>query len=1119
MLIVVWALTPLQNGIFTTNVSDLTTPVNISNRKSLMSLVDQVAGLSGSFMMTGYSIAWLAQKPPAYTTTTYALAPFQTWQGRDGDIPASTNQTITGPTTLYQTSLECLPPANISFSGESKAAMVSFDDGKGCATNPIIPAINPAAAVESAIWSPYYIGYWNDPRLEWSLLGAECPKTSNHSFLAVWTRATNSTPKFNTNSGASALFCTPSYHVQPVNATIALSDFSVLSTVPLGPRTPLTEDLFNVTHFEYTLGVGSPPGSFDDPKQQNDPIRFTDASNRVIVDQTTQLSNLSIALPVSNMIGYAVGLSDRNLDRLTDPDQLRQAFERSHQLLFALAVRDIMVDDDKAPAVGGVVHSTLQTVRVVPVFALLSQAMLMVILIFTCFLLCFSSKRWNRLCSDPNSWAKVMSIADDLNIRKLFFRSDTATGEELARSVSMKRFRVGIDLSKPKSTLHVLEEHEAKTQQLRPPSDSKHIAAKLVRPLEYSWLFGVPFILSLAALVAGLIIVRQKGLMDDGITSVTLSDISLIVLGLPLPSRSVAVQNLLTNALPTILASFLEPLWVLLNRLACVMRPMEELHKGSAPARRSLLLKYNSIPPQLNIFRALRARHFLLGALSFVTLLANVLTVAFSGLFTQNAVFLGQGLSLKPTLIPQESQDLSAGNKRFASVLLGTNFVALSNFTGGASLQPWVSQHYFFPPLEIDATGSPTSRYSMQVFGYGADLKCTPMTTSDPDNAIEFTLDSTASVGKVITSHKQKDGSVIQCHNEKFLIAGTPAGHKGIEFAGSVIDVGGDIGDAKHSGFCQDTIFKAWIRADLKKESSNRQQNSLTGALSPVSIENLQTSFISCRPRAKSAKFNLTISRTGTVIDATQTSDPKYDDQSINLTSILRETVLVVSEPAATHIWHNGTEAGNLPQQMLKALKKSPTFFDPALPPPDFSTASAALSDLYSRLFAIHMSMRSDLLRPVPPDAPLVPSQLEIFETRIFMSEIMFKIALVILCIDLLVAIVFYVCAPPAFLPRMPTTIASQIAFFAASHVVEDVRDAEAEGGLEELDRKGHRYAYGRYVGVDGRAHVGIERVPFVTPLDVRGRGEEGMRKRWRLRWGGWGRKSGRENVPSGDDG
>jgi hypothetical protein len=67
------------------------------------------------------------------------------------------------------------------------------------------------------------------------------------------------------------------------------------------------------------------------------------------------------------------------------------------------------------------------------------------------------------------------------------------------------------------------------------------------------------------------------------------------------------------------------------------------------------------------------------------------------------------------------------------------------------------------------------------------------------------------------------------------------------------------------------------------------------------------------------------------------------------------------------------------------------------------------------------------------------------------------------------------------FLPRLPTSIASQIAYFASSHAIDDVR--KAGGDLSELDKQGYRYRYGKYVREDGKTHISIERVPDVTKL------------------------------------
>ncbi len=553
------------------------------------------------------------------------------------------------------------------------------------------------------------------------------------------------------------------------------------------------------------------------------------------------------------------------------------------------------------------------------------------------------------------------------------------------------------------------------------------------------------------------------------------------------------------------------------------MRPTEELRKGRVPARRSLLLKYNSIPPQLNIWRALKAHHFFLATLSFIALLANILTVAFSGLFSQNAIFRGQDVSLKSRLLPrvvpelQYRQGQSIGNNTFQDISADAYLVAMSNFSGGATLQSWVSPRYYFLPLETEQSGNSSSkRYSLEMTGYGAELECLDLKTSDSATMIDFGFNSTATSVRIETSHEQEDGSTIRCipfynsDGANIRLHGLPEGRRGLEFSGSMMKEGNNAFSA--SNFCSNLIFKAWVRASLRMKPDGSQQNSSSMTLSDVTIDDVQSTFIACQPRLKSAKFNLTVSSAGTILSATQTQNPIYDDPATNLSYILRETTDLISGGMQFITWHNTTTANDFPSQMISALTKSTSFLDPTLPPPDFATASTVLNDLFGRIFAIQMSLRSRLLLPAPPDAAPIPAQLQVFETRIFMSEIMFKIAMGILCVDLLVAIIFYVRAPPAFLPRLPTTIASQLAFFAASHVLEDVR--EAGGDLADLDRKGYRYGYGKYVGTDGMTHVGVDRFPFVTSLGVEPRRVSGLklRERWRL----WDRR-GRERVPSRD--
>ena len=135
---------------------------------------------------------------------------------------------------------------------------------------------------------------------------------------------------------------------------------------------------------------------------------------------------------------------------------------------------------------------------------------------------------------------------------------------------------------------------------------------------------------------------------------------------------------------------------------------MNELLGGDAEARRSLLLKYTSLPPQLVFLRAIRGRHFLLAALALTALLANVLTVALSGLFTQQSVFGSLDWPLKSTYRPKFQFVLDGRpSPAYASFIQTWDpndaiYAVLDNLTNETGLPPWTTPDYFFLPLEFD---------------------------------------------------------------------------------------------------------------------------------------------------------------------------------------------------------------------------------------------------------------------------------------------------------------------------------------------------------------------------------------------------------------------------------
>ena len=122
--------------------------------------------------------------------------------------------------------------------------------------------------------------------------------------------------------------------------------------------------------------------------------------------------------------------------------------------------------------------------------------------------------------------------------------------------------------------------------------------------------------------------------------------------GLSLPSQSSIATQVVLSYIPVIFSTFLEPYWLLLNRMSCLLQPFEELKGCRAEAKRSLDLRYSSLPPPLALWRALRTRHYLLMAVCSISLLANVLTVSLGALLNPTPAILKTSISLLQEIVP-----------------------------------------------------------------------------------------------------------------------------------------------------------------------------------------------------------------------------------------------------------------------------------------------------------------------------------------------------------------------------------------------------------------------------------------------------------------------------------
>jgi hypothetical protein len=543
----------------------------------------------------------------------------------------------------------------------------------------------------------------------------------------------------------------------------------------------------------------------------------------------------------------------------------------------------------------------------------------------------------------------------------------------------------------------------------------------------------------------------------------------------------------------------------------CILQPFEDLRRGSSPIHRSIASRYSSLPPQLIFLRATRAGHFLLAALSITAILANVLTVSLSRLFSIDDATRNRTLLLKQTLKPDFQParvDLWATERSYSQS--DPHYVAMANITSNTSLPPWMTPNYYFLPVEITIVGMSNkteTRYSIDTFGFGVNPDCGELLLSGSNNTYEFRISQDATRATFFMNHTIPDGSTIQCISNntladptvidpQIMLSGLIYGRQALELVSSMRSK--DNGTDQEAKFCENLFVAGWVRANI--EWSNKTFETPYGKFMNTTSLSTNMTFIACQPKLATGLFNVEVDSSGYVLHASQKRllEPGIGGDLNSVVTLTSYSMGMGNQKGP--IWHNDTFAIDWTNYLMKSLMKSTAILDPSLPVPNFASTSKALGDVYNRIFTIHLNLKSDGFAP-SADGTSVSGIASWKEKKVFMSETMFKISITILAWDIIIVFQLYIWAPPAFLPRLPINIASILSYVAASHAMNEVRDDEGgsvgkkEGGGTNRDQ---RFGFGKFIGTDGRTHVGIERVPFVTTLERRrtGSGMFGLRKR-----------------------
>lgn len=1038
---------------------------------------------------------------PPYMTRNYTLAPFQPTIDDSTSIGSRGNWT--GETTMYSLDMSCVPSSPIR-NAASRSGTVLYKTN-GCnvtlgLTGNLTQGYNtrddaPILSVKQ--YTGMHIGYWNFNGFADYYLSSQCPPERNATFYAAFARSKQRDE--DPPNDVTAIFCEPKYYQRKVNATVDRVTRRPLQIIPLDEKQSLNKDIFNATHWEAQMVSGSSGYDVRDGDMPG-------VGTPTYLDYIAQ-TNVSIGTGsqggglVQRMVGLSLAVSDLPLEDYLDWKVLSKSYADAYRVIFSRTMVDILGDDyTSALEISGQHQYTTEAVVLEPVFVYIVEGLLGAISLATIVLLYLSVTRRRRLRTDPNTIASIMSlVADNKLLLSEFENLDCCTSSGVQNALGHKRFRLlhdddrtGIEiLASGLDPVYKESENDGHPQH----SNTTREIAKPIRPKEFRLGTAVPFVGLFIALSAALAIIYVRAQGD----------------GLPLPSTVSLVQNILENYIPTALATLIEPMWVMINRLLCMLQPIEQLRSCKAKAKDSIDLNYSSLPPQLTVFKALRARHFVLAMVCAMALLSNLLAVAFAGIFNQDNTSVRRIATFEPSFdmkfvsidgnIGPKTSDTFGALKPSGAYRGGSSqdhwLIAESNFTRDTPLPAWTDERMFYLPYRASDQTTPLNedvQYEAETTAFGAKLDCEVM---------RYGADYWAEIrnrGKLGGLEWEFNTTVRQ----DARIGGCPASLTGIPNYGPIRPELTKVEDRCQSGpssmelsllkgaatnttqsvkdACMNSVILGWIRAPDGSCGQFKNRN--------LTAEN--SLFVRCRPK-------FVVGRATVRVDGRGRLQKKVDNFAVSEASASELSRMFSNDPvnlagqSNLYMWktsgntfHNDSRAVDFLNYFATREANSTRLLDPNAPVPTLEDVEATLGLAYSRLFAIWVGAnKENLLMPRSSQSPEpVQGWTVKTERRVFLSTPMFIISESILAIYTIVAIVVYLRRPGRYLAQMPTSIAAVISLFAASAAVQDMRRTshlDSKGRAEHLKLLDSRYGYGSYVGGDdGRVHIGIEKTPFV---------------------------------------
>lgn len=713
--------------------------------------------LTTVFSYIAYSHRYLNGSLPRFTTTEYAVLPFQPAKN---EVLRPVEQ-WTGQSTLYEGHLSCTA-GTVRFDASKNSTIVSSNTGN-CTYE-----LHPWDYIDLGDYAPYTSFFIDKTTLTrrdpGTIIGAYGPDCEIENVLVGFfgkntgqlvpgeKMSSRTNPMLFGN--ASAIFCQPVHEQQPVTVTVdartgeirelsrqqqqqggsAKSGFDGVdldnwgglltsrvasaSTADFNVSTDASKSGLEVGFQQSTLRWGLPDhfvrlklNPAFSTGMENYKVPKSEIEGRITPFRPTPINTFIVNPRSITPFGLTL---QHNLDDLLDPTKLMQMYNSTYKMLFSFAMGSGLAEFGDG---GNSSNSTLPIIQgqrkfirsgfvMDPTWSRVLQGLFSAVLAFD---LLFIALMWTRKCNiagDPGTLASVMS------------RLDVSTLEDF-QDASFLRPKQLAAMLKAQGHRYVLQDQrvvrcssmdsgDVGASTVMPPLQIDRTKSMLYKPWDFTAAVGISSTLLLVGCIAVLGVLYSRNRSQNGFRALD----------------DGVVYDIYASYLPTLLATLAESFLTILGGYIALFSPFKMLGRGNAKAEQTLTVNYDRAPPHLHVLYAFRTKNALLASVSFSILMANVLTIALGGLFYKASVQLQR---TGEVVLLGSMQDVSAYN---ATIKDGLDidfesFYAAAGDDLSFERRPWTTDDlYYIPFTDPDQAGQNRTNYTALSLGLGANINC-----------------------------------------------------------------------------------------------------------------------------------------------------------------------------------------------------------------------------------------------------------------------------------------------------------------------------------------------------------------------------------------------------------